>query len=572
MKSDKELYLAEGKASVSEGSATIGDAVFHLKGSASFSSREGALYLKIPADAESKSVFITVTKGSVDVKELAEAVSQLKPLGSYLNGGPSRFKTDKPIVTQGVLSKKKGAYVTDRLTLPHDNPFGLKLRVGAFDFYPDGDRAVFTTWDGELWTVKGTSGNLEKLEYNLLATGLHESLGVVIKNNEIYTLGNDQITLHKDLNGDGETDFYQTFNNAWPMNKGFHAFTFDLQTDSAGDFWFAQGAPVRGGGRGFERISLYNGSIAKVSKDGKTIEQYASGFRAPNGMGVGPNGEITAGDNEGTFMPRCPIHWVTKGYFAGVVDTYADKDKLTTTTTEATPLKLDVNEMPKPLVWMPKDVDNSGGSQVWVNNDKWGFPKGQLLHCSYGQSTLYSVFSEEVDGQMQGGVVKIPTRLTSSAMRARFNPADGQLFVGGLKGWQTNAAELGGIDRIRYTGEAHNTVIEIQAKQNGLLVRFNFELDDELAEDVESYSIKAANIKWSHEYGTKEYLIDGSGKQGWSDIAVTDAKLLDDGKSVFLTTEGLKPVHELKINFDLESTDGDEAIFPAWMTIHNLAK
>jgi len=112
----------------------------------------------------------------------------------------------------------------------------------------------------------------------------------------------------------------------------------------------------------------------------------------------------------------------------------------------------------------------------------------------------------------------------------------------------------------------------VQARKKGLLVHFNFELDDELAEDPESYSIKAANIKWSQVYGSKEYLIDDPSKQGWSKLKVTSAKLQDDKKCVFLSIDNMQEMHEVKLDVDVETKDGEEVIFPVWMTIHNLAK
>lgn len=573
LKKDKVLMVADRvPAEIGDGgkTATAGEAFFSINGSASFESKEGKLLLKVPADKSEKLVQVVVTKGSAP-EGLSDTLARLKPVDELTKGGPRRYKTEEPIITKGQVSDKKDSYVVDRLTLPNKNPFGKELRVGGFDFFSDGKSLAFCTWDGDLWKATGVDKDLGKLEYQLIATGMHETLGLTIMNDEIYTLGNDQITKHIDLNGDGETDFYQCFNNDWPINKGFHIFSFDLKNDKDGNFWFVQGSPVRSGGRGFERIAAMNGSILKVSKDGSKLEQYASGLRAPNGMGVGPNGEITAGDNEGTFVPRCPIHWITPGYFGGVVNTYSKKDELNTVVWEDESHKHDPSEMPKPLAWLPRDVDNSNGCQIWVPNDKWGMPKGQMLHCSYGTSSIYTVYHETVDGQIQGGVVKIPVRLTSSAMRARFNPADGQLYVGGLRGWQTNAAELGGIDRIRFTGEKANTLTSVEAKEGGLQLHFNFKLDDDLAEDPESYAIKAANIKWSREYGTKEYKIDGSG-EGWSSMEVTGAKLSDDGKSVFITVKDLKPVHELKLDIDVETEDGDEVFFPTWMTIHKLGK
>ncbi len=67
-------------------------------------------------------------------------------------------------------------------------------------------------------------------------------------------------------------------------------------------------------------------------------------------------------------------------------------------------------------------------------------------------------------------------------------------------------------------------------------------------------------------------LIDDANKQGWSKLAVTDAKLQDDNKSVFLSIDKMQAVHQLKLEIDVETKDLEEVIFPVWMTIHALGK
>ncbi len=67
---------------------------------------------------------------------------------------------------------------------------------------------------------------------------------------------------------------------------------------------------------------------------------------------------------------------------------------------------------------------------------------------------------EEVDGRPQGGIVRFPLKFDTGIMRARFNPADGQLYVAGLRGWQTDAGHDGALQRVRYTGK---TVRDMQA-------------------------------------------------------------------------------------------------------------
>jgi hypothetical protein len=51
------------------------------------------------------------------------------------------------------------------------------------------------------------------------------------------------------------------------------------------------------------------------------------------------------------------------------------------------------------------------------------------------------VLQERVGDVPQGGVFKFPFKFDSGAMRPRFSPIDGQLYVAGLKGWQTDGAK-----------------------------------------------------------------------------------------------------------------------------------
>ena len=486
--------------------------------------------------------------------------------GKLTKGGPARWPNI--VTTKGVMASEKDAasksYVVDRITVPFGNEYEPRMRIGGMDFFADGKTAAVSTWDGDVWIVSGIDDELGEIEWKRFAAGLHEPLGLKIVDDVVYTVSDMQITRFHDYDNDGEADFYENFNNDWDLTSGFHAFCFDLHTDPAGRFYFAFGAPVRGGGRSFERMGEHHGSIIRVSKDGSRLERYATGLRAPNGICVGPDGQVTSGDNEGTFVPRCPIHWIDEGEFLGVVDSASTpirkKLKTTATVSQRVPAgmkrTLDATEMPKPLAWLPKNIDNSGGGQVWVTSDRWGPFDGELLHMSYGRSSLYLVLRESKGGLMQGGTVKIPVTFTSSAMRARFNHRDGQLYVAGLRGWQSNAAKEGGFDRVRYTGKPVFMPSSLRAKKNGLEIGFTRKLDAELANDPESFTIKAANIRWTHDYGSGDYPIDGSAKKGWSTLEVTSAKLLPDGKTVHIEITGIRPAHQMEIRYDLEAEDG----------------
>ena len=538
--------------------------------------KDGVLVLNIAAGGTTtvNVQFANATSDTADAVLDSMTWKTAVDFAAIKSGGETRWP--KTFTTQGQIGDDKLAYTIDRITVPYGNEYERRMRIGGMDFFSDGKRAAVSTWDGDVWIVSGIDDKLENITWKRYATGLHEALGLKIVDDVIYTVDDMQITRFHDLNDDGEADYYENFNNDWELTSGFHAFCFDLHTDKEGNFYFAFGSPVRGGGRSFERMGEHHGSVIRVSKDGSKLERYATGLRAPNGIGVGPNGQVTTGDNEGTFVPRCPINWVSKGSFHGVVDAAENYEKFKTTPTVAQrrgdrKQHLDVSEMPKPLAWLPKGVDNSGGGQVWVTTDRWGPFTGELLHMSYGQSSLYLVLKENKNGQMQGGVVKFPLKFTSSAMRARVNNRDGQVYVAGLKGWQSNAAKEGGFDRVRYTGKPVFMPSGLKVKPNGIELGFTQKLDPELANDPDSFSVKGSDIRWTHGYGSGNHPIgQREGAKGPSNISVKSAKLLADSKTVFIGIEGLQPIHQMEIKVDLEDTNGNELVTTIYNTVHVL--
>ena len=569
----KKLVIATSDKIEARGTwAKIGESAVCVAGGPNGTSFEVAadqLLLSMPGFSDTQRLQLAIWKSDgEDVEDVRAAVGDPADLSALTKGGPGRWN-QQPLVTQGKLaSDETKAYVLDQLTLPR-NPYGGKMRIGGFDFFADGKSAALSTWSGEVWIVRGIDDELKKLEWKRFAAGLHEPLGLKIVDDMIFTVADDQITRFHDFNGDDEADFYETFNNDWDLTSGFHAFCFDLHTDTSGNFYFGFGAPVRGGGRSFERMGRHHGSIIRVSSDGKKMDRYATGLRAPNGIGVSPTGQVTSGDNEGTFVPRCPIHWIEQGEFLGVVDAAANYASMKTTPTVGQlrgnrPQHLEPSEAPLPLAWLPKGVDNSGGGQVWVTSDRWGPLKGEMLHMSYGQSALYLVLKEPQGKVMQGGVVKLPIRFTSSAMRGRFSPRDGQLYVTGLRGWQTNAARDGGFDRVRFTGKPLRMPVGLKVKSNGVEITFSDPLDPDVAADPDNYSVDSSNIRWTHNYG--------SGDHDRKEHVVDKATLLSDARTVRLIIDEFRPAHQMKIGITIKAADGTNIRQTIWSTVHVVPK
>ncbi len=583
----------------------------------------GVEVLEMPEWRDGK--FIRIIEGAAEPVAIpGVTVAKTARLRALTEGGPARWP--EPVVTTGELSKDTtSAYVVDTIKLPDPNPWGAPMFVGGFDFFERGtgnaergkaadsppsafraprsalwDAAV-CTFHGDVFLVSGLDDKLEHVTWKRFATGLYHALGLKIVNGEIYVTCRDGIWRLRDLNGDGECDFYEAFNFDVKMTKSFHEFVFDLQTDPAGNFYFAKAGPVKNGGRGFDQTMAHHGSLFRVSPDGGKFEVIATGFRAPNGIGVGPHGELTSGDNEGTWTPVCKINWIRPGGFYGVVP-LSHRDPLPTS-------------YDPPLCWLPKRVDNSGGGQVWApEGERWGPWGGKMLHLSYGQAALYGVLMEEAGTRnaergtrktearelsafrappsalAQGGVTKFPLQFQSGIMRARFSPADGQLYVAGLRGWQTSGLKNGCLQRVRYTGAETRMPIELHVKKDGLELRFTTSLDTQSARDPENWHLEQWRYLWSAAYGSPELSTetdpetpaepgkDGAaqftkaqmGKSQHDPVTVKSVTIGTDDRTVFLEIPGLKPVMQMSIKYDLKTAEGKELRGEVVNTIHAL--
>ena len=468
--------------------------------------------------------FIASVKGASTPRDPAE----------FIKGGPARWT--QAVTTKGSLGTEKGAYVMDTISVPYDNPYHSYMRLGGVDFFDDG-RAAVCTIDGDVWVVSHLDASLQNVTWKRYATGLFQATGLKVVDGKVYVLGRDQITRLHDLNDDGEADFYESFNNDCHVQVAYHEFALDLHTDPQGNFYYMKGSDL-GGNR-----SIHNGTMLKVSRDGSKLEVVAVGFRAPNGMGVGPNGELTAGDNQGEWTPSCPINWIEPGRFYGHVHKHypqAQKD----------------SPRAPAMVWLPMSFDNSNGSQVWVTSDKWGPYFGRMLHLSYGKCSLMAVMMQDVGGVKQGGVVRFPFKFVSGGMRGRFNPADGQLYIVGMRGWQTDGSRDGCFHRVRYTGKPANMPLDLTVSRTGVEITFTDPLDREAAADVDAYGVEWFNIKRTSGYGSPEFKVSKPEEKGREAVEIKSVKVSEDGRRVTLELGEVRPVTNMIIKYKIRGADG----------------
>ncbi len=223
----------------------------------------GQIRLHIPASNRTTnlSVWIGRVTEQRSLEGFARMLSQAKSPGSLeslTHGGPAKW--DTVLTTQGKIGESEGPFAADDLTLPLNNPWHSWMRLGGFDFLDHGHRAAVCTWQGDVWIVDGLeTESLDQLKWRRIATGLFQPLGIKVRDGDIFVLGRDQITRLHDLNGDGETDYYENFNNDAQVTEHFHEFAMDLQTDSAGKLLLYQGRSARARRRGATAWNLDSG-------------------------------------------------------------------------------------------------------------------------------------------------------------------------------------------------------------------------------------------------------------------------------------------------------------------------
>lgn len=529
------------------------------------------LVLTIPADNKPRLVEILcfAGQGADDLKTLQALIKEDKTAThvdpqSLTNGGPANWP--EVLKTVGYPGLERGAYVLDTISLPESTPWNTWFRTSALDFFPDG-RMVVSTHGGDIWIVSGINNDLLNLKWKRFAGGLYEPFGVKVVDNTIYVTCKDRLTRLRDLNGDGEADFYESFSADTDVSRFFHAFNFDLHTDTEGNFYYAK--------CGQYTSYALPGAVIKVSPDGKQRDVYCTGFRTPNGMGMLPDNRMTVSDNQGNWIPASKISLVKPGGFYGYVQTHSGGNGWAPDGGRIDHRKvIPPKSFDQPLIWMPQSFDNSSGGQLWVDDPRWGPLSGRLLHTSFGKGWLYYLMLQEVDDVSQAAIIKLPFDFSSGIHRARVNPADGQVYAVGLDGWN-GGGRLGlvdqGIQRLRYTGKPVSLVTDCQVEADGLRIDFNFPLDTTATADLNSYVAEHWNYHWRPNYGSDMFspTTDQPGKEVMN---VTKATLSADGKSVKLTVPDLKPVNQVHLKLNLKGRQGQQFREEIYWTINGVPK
>jgi glucose/arabinose dehydrogenase/mono/diheme cytochrome c family protein len=528
------------------------------------------LVLDIPADTHPRVVRVICFAGKEE--------SDMSRFGQYVRNAQQEQLTDPETLTHGAprlwpatievsgkLGDQTGAYTLDTIPVPFKNPYGAWPRTSALAFFPDG-RAVVTTYGGDVWIVSGIDAHLGHVTWSRFASGLFEPFGAQVIGGLVYvTCRNGIVRLH-DFNGDGGADFYETFYSDSDVSPFFHSFNFDLQVDHAGNLYYAKSGE-------YTDYKL-PGAVIEVSPDGKRSQVYCTGFRTPNGMGILPDDRLTVSDNQGNWMPASKISIVRPGGYYGYVQTLAGGADWAPDGGRIDPRKVKIPAtFDQPIIWMPQEFDNSSGGEVWADDARFGPLSGRLLHTSFGTGWIYYLMLQDVDAVSQAAIVALPFQFDAGIMRARVNPADGQVYATGLSGWQGPAAGKDGcLQRLRYTGKPAKLLDDLKVSAGGFSLKFNFAVDPASALDPACYHLEEWNYLWAQTYGSDQYSIEHPGQKGHDSLTITAVKISNDGRSVFLTIPGLRPVNQVELRLNVSAADGTRFKELAYLTINALPR
>ncbi len=492
------------------------------------------LVIPAGADALRLQVWFAATETAAAARGLADARPEPQELPDLLQltrGGPARWP-DK-LVQPIVRGDDSGPFAIDTMTHPEKNPWFCRTRFTGLDFVDGGHSAVVCSWDGDVWLVSGIDDPEDELTWQRIASGLFQPLGLKVVDGQIYVSCRDQIVILRDLNGDGETDFYECFNNDHQVTDHFHEFAMGLQTDAAGNFYYAKAAR-----HAKQALVPHHGTLLRVSKDGTRTDILDKGFRAPNGICVNPDGTFFVTDQEGHWTPKNRINWLRGdgrfwGNFWGYHDVTDESD----------------DAMEQPVCWITNSLDRSPAELMWVDSPAWGPLDKSLLQLSYGYGKMYIVPHEIVDGQMQGGMSPLPLGpFPTGVMRGRYHPGDQQLYACGMFAWASNQQEPGGFYRIRRTGKPAYVPIGLNARRTGMRVTFSDPLDRETVCDAENWSVKTWHLRRSSNYGS-DHLNERP-------LEVREAALSDDGRTVTLQIPDIHLTWCMEIKYRIRGADG----------------
>ncbi|TAE74425.1 MAG: DUF1080 domain-containing protein [Verrucomicrobia bacterium] len=394
------------------------------------------------------------------------------------------------------------------------------FRVTGMDWLPDGRMAV-CTWDrtGSVYVV-ANAADPKHAKWHRFAWGLSEPLGLTVVDGSIYVAQKQELTRLVDRDQDGFAETHECVANSWEVTDNFHQFTFGPIYRN-GSFYLALAVAVNPGGATTNPQVKDRGTIVRVDPKTGAYEVVSAGHRTPNGLGLGPDGELFVSDNQGDWLPGNKIIHVRDGIFNGhryePLHPYARKNESS------------------PTLWLSQNEFSNSPTQPCLIPR--GTYAGQLFFGDIHYGGIQRGALEKVDGEWQGSAHRFTAGLRGPVNRLSVGP-DGAMWLGqlGVTGnWGEPGKQTQGLQRLEWNDAPVFDLLSASARSNGFLLTFSEPLAPGYGWDPRAYSASQWRFVPTVNYGGP--------KVDETQLSISSASVAADRRSVFLQIDGLKEGH-----------------------------
>lgn len=402
---------------------------------------------------------------------------------------------------------------------------------------------------GEVYTIRNPYMKNGRLPaYSLFAEGLHEPLGLTYIKGKLYAAQRSELTCLTDANGDGYADKYETV-FSWPLSGNYHEYAYGPVMDKQGNLLITLNLAWV---NKEESLSRWDGWMLKIDSNGG-MKPFAAGFRSPSGFALNDKGDIFYSENQGGWVGSGGISHVREGDFMG------NPIGLNWSHFAGSPVQLRPEDIPdtgepkyevakripalkNTAVWFPHGIlgTSTSGILSYEGNAKMGPFQGQLFVGDQGQSKIFRVDLEKVNGEYQGVVFPFREGFSSGVLRMVWG-SDSSMFIGMTnRGWGSTGKQPFGLQRLEWNGKMPFEIKTIRSRPDGFELEFTQPLNRHYAKQSSSYSITSFTYKYWHEYGSPVI--------GQQICKIKAIEVSEDGRWVRLVAEGLTPgyIHEIK--------------------------
>lgn len=538
-----------------------------------FEAESDSLQLKVVQYVNSEPSMLEVRWRFDDDEEFeAIPVEVLKAPNFYFrptNGSAKRQEDagDRP----GKFQKVAGLY--PGLDITTIRPPEVEVPVGGLDLLPDG-RLVVAVFDarrlrapvpqeqpdGELWLYNNPQAvDPRSLSREMIAENLYEPCGVCVVGESIFVSQRDEVTR---FDFDSKQQRWQptTVATGWESND-FHALSFGLIHQPGGDDHPGYLLMARGTGLGLKQNPPNHGAVWRIDLSkppGENVEPITGGHRTPNGIGIGPKGEVFVTDNQGEYTPANELNHIIPGQFYGF-------EQRTRAGGEASPFQ--DRDTTHAAVILPQDEIANSPSEPLLIPDGWPFV-GQMLVGDVKYGGINRVMLEQINGKWQGAAFRFTQGLEAGVNRMAFD-SHGHLYAGGIGGDHSSTwhwvdpkgnKTYQGLQRLTPNGIEVFDLQQVEITKAGFRVSFTKSISANWLNDINNYRL----TQWRYE-ATPNY---GGPKVGEQELYVTAAVASDDCRSVELTVEGRNVGHVVHLVTDPSLSDGSRLwSTEAWYTV-----